>query len=198
MVKEKLIELIQHKLDQVDESGKYIYEVVEGYCNTIWPFFIEESYLKNDLYDLDHYTKRYDSVAVATDATSGKYYSLLPSPIINSKYGVRRITTSQGDTAEFEPTTDFVLRHMQGLDVDILNDTIFYVTRQERVDYNDSMTSAIAAVGVSMYLIVEFNEYEDTDDINVPAGKLNEFVMAVFNLATNKVPVDNVNNNSEG
>jgi hypothetical protein len=132
MQKKKLIELIQHRLGREDKTAKYNYYVVEGYCNTIYPLFLEMAFAKNDIFELDHFVKRYDSVAVQQDSTTNQYYSDLPENIVNSRYGVRRITQAQGTDADFTQTTDFTLRHMQGQEVDLIDTTIMYVVRQDR------------------------------------------------------------------
>ena len=58
------------------------------------------------------------------------------------------------------------------------------------------MTSSIATAGVNMHLIVQFEAYDELDDVNIPAGAFSEFVAMVTEYAMDNRPTDLLNNNA--
>jgi hypothetical protein len=60
------------------------------------------------------------------------------------------------------------------------------------------MTSSIANAGVSMFLIVGFEAYGETDDVNIPQGMFNEFMNMVIQFGLENRPTDLLNDNANG
>lgn len=194
MQKNKLIESIQYRLKPVDETEQFPYQVVEAYADQVYRAFVEMAHKKNDIYELDYLAKRYDSVPVVQDGVTDQYYSTLPEVIIDSKYGVRRITQAKDTSSSFVPATDQEIRYMYGSNADLLDTTILYTSRQNRVDYYGIGTSITS---VSMHLIIPLEKYGDEDEVNIPGGGFGEFVTAVVNYAMGTPLPDLLNNESD-
>lgn len=199
MIKAKLINLIQHRLSVIDDTIKNDYQVIEAYADLAWQQLIHDTYNK-DVTTLDFYAKEYKDTTVTLDSDTGRYYSTLPANILQltkRSEGVRHIHTMQGETVEFCPVSEDDYRRSNELYVGLLDTTIGYIVRQDRVDYDSSMTSSIAAAKVTMKLVIPFEDYDEEDEIVIPGGKALDFVQAVVSLAINDSRVDLFNNNSD-
>lgn len=202
MIKEKFIDLVRAHLQQEDKTNRFHPMVVEYAISDCYNEMLVKTYTK-DLYDLGVFSKKYgDSgtpVAVAQNTNTLEYYSTLPAeivplPDINS--GVLEILSLQSNSLVFAPMKRDEIKQIEGLEVQDIDDVIGYTVYKDRVVYT-GMTTAIAAAGVVMTLVIPFHAYSDTDIVYFPKGQERTIIEMVLTQLGVIPPKDLLNNNGE-
>lgn len=198
----KLIELIKHRLEGEAETknlGKLHPVVIEYNISQAYNFLLVRT-LQGRVSNLDPYTKEYNDVAIAQDATTGVYYSELPAPIIPiprmAGNGIVRISSTGSNELDFVPVTNSQLKVMYNLMVnDVTDDVISYVFKNGRIEYY-GMSADEAAETVNLELVVPFEAYDDTDYVSLPTGSSEALIEMVVNFMIGTPDSDNLNNNN--
>lgn len=199
MIKKKaLIELVRHRVNgefAAKHMSKVGSQMIAYYIGRAFNQLLIEVFRKN-LSNFDSYTKQYLSVAIALDATTDEYYSVLPAPIVQLPRacdGILHISGMTSKSVEFVPITNTQLQVMEGLDVNIIDDVVGYVFKHGRIEYQ-GMTAAIAAGTVKMSLVIPFEEYDYDDLVSVPTGADEELIKRVMTLIAGTPDADRINN----
>lgn len=181
MIKQEFRSLIMGYLDKVNEAVKYHHRFVDAAIEKGLNEFYNVVFLRNPL-ELQRYTYSFGYVtpiAVALEATTGMYYSNLPTgytyvPFPDKASGVRRISTpTQGGTL-FHPMDARELDLIpNGHYVDSVTSVVGYAVRRTRVEYYN-ISAAIIASGVRMDIVIPFSQYADTDFVPMPELTGNE------------------------
>lgn len=154
-----------------------------------------EEVIKN----IDQFSKEYTSQTVTLDPTIGLYYTTIPTALVSIPTvasGVRHINTNSGMGLDFVPTTEREQKYMDGLTTQLVDTNIGWWIKGNRIWYNESMTSSIAALGVRLVVIPMFSGFDSTDTVNVPGGRTQELIERVLALISPTAPVDLKANNA--
>jgi len=138
--------------------------------------------------EFDFVTKAYYDVDVTLDATTERYSSDLPAPILQVQGltdGVRNINTVKGTEFSFFPITEDEWELYRGTLADTINTKIGYMVKRNEVWYYNFNTTISK---VRMELVVPFSEFSNTDEVPLPAGKDQTLVQGVIDLLTQTVP----------
>jgi hypothetical protein len=220
ITKIELIELIEHRLQgeaRTKNLGKLHRKIIEYNIGRAYNESLRRM-MANGYVDLGNFTKEYENVAVSYDTTTRKYYSVLPEKIVainKPASGIYDIFIQEGtgvndsfsvsstdlftDNLQFVPMDNNRFRIMDGLDINTIDDVIGYTYKNYNVYYNGSTTylSQLSSnAGVRMLLVIPFEQYADTDDINIPFGDEEMLMERVVNFMIGTPDSDNVNNNN--
>jgi hypothetical protein len=207
MKKIKYIDLIRAEIDSLDKTRKIHPIVIEHEISTVYNDMIVSLYA-NGLVDMNHYARKYgllDTVKVLYNNYTKEYYSLLPEemiPLPDPNAGIVEILTKESMSLVFVPMTRSEFKMIENLECRQIDEVIGYTfyTGQAgeygRIVYN-GMTSAIAAVGVVMSLLIPFHAYADDDFVYFPSGQEQRIKDTVLQRLGIIPPPDLVNNNSD-
>jgi hypothetical protein len=194
MTRKAFLEIIQHRLKPGDNTTQMSLPYIEGVCDLVW----EQMALQLIKGSGDHenfYSKEYSPVTVTLDATTGRYYSDLPEMVVRD--GIDRISQIGSRDNDIIPISDSDFRHMASLEVYQVGGNIYYYYDYYRVYYGESMTSAIAAVGVTMDLIIPFSKFDIDEQLPMPQVAEASFVDAVIGYLSGTPLMDLLNTNKE-
>jgi len=207
MKKIKYIDLIRAEIDSIDKTKKIHPLVIEHEVSTVYNDMIIALYGAG-LVDMNHYAKKYglsDTVDVSYNAYTKEYYSLLPEEVIplpDPNAGIVEILAKESQSLVFAPMTRSEFKFIENLECRQIDEVIGYTLyagqagEYGRVVYN-GMTSAIAAAGVVMSLLIPFHAYDDDDFVYFPSGQEQKIKDTVLQrLGIIQAP-DLVNNNSD-
>lgn len=204
MNKEQIIELIGKTLAGgnlvPDGKGAYHPLVIEKYAAIVYPSFLFQVFKNATRYTdysrLDNFIKTY-TVSVTKDTQRDKYYSVLPAQLVYlpEQLGIRQISTIIGENNPFIPTEATASAIFSELEISIVDDSIRYWMEGTKIWYRN-MTSDIADVGVLMKLIVNFDEYADTDNVYLPPGGQDSFFNQIVAMIQKRKPEDIRNDNN--
>ena len=200
----ELIELIQHRLE-----GEARTKGLGKYHKTVLAYFIGRAFnslliqvFRNNLSNFDAYTKWYKDVDIEYDSTIGIYYSVLPAPVIQlprTGDGILQINDMLDQSIQYVPITNGELQNIDGLDIDTIDTVVGYTFKNGRVEYQgtdyDGSQSTYADI-VRMLLVIPFEEYADTDYVQIPTGSDELLLQTVINLLLGIPDSDNLNNNN--
>ena len=196
--KKALIELVRERISgefEAKQIGKVGDQKLAYYIGQVYNSALVAIFTRN-LTNFDPYTKEYQSVAISQDGNTNVYYSTLPSPIImiprKAGNGIMRISGMTSNSIEFVPMTNNMLQTIEGLEVDDVDDVVGYVFKNGRIEYQ-GMTATIAAGIVKMELIIPFEEYEDTDYVQIPTGSNEIIIQGVVQLLVGTPDADRIN-----
>jgi len=167
-----------------------IYQVVEA--------AIDRKNNKVDFTVVDAFAKIHRNIAVSDDADRSLKYSILPfAPLkLPEDRGIRMICPEDDPTNPFAPVDNNSQAVFAALDVGVVDDVPTYflekmVGNEYRVYYPDD----VVTTKVTMLLILPLSEYDDYDDIPMPAGKDLSIVDTVVERLREKPQEDVVNDN---
>lgn len=199
MTRKALLELIQHRLKQVDSTEQFPLLYIEGMCDVVWGSWSSEAV--NALnQDANFFTKAFNAVDVTEDVDSGYFFSTLPEQIVKLNRvgdGVMSINQINAKDNDFKPIKERDFRLMKGQEVDRTGSDIYFYVTYDTVFYGNSMTNDIADSGVDMRLAIPFSKYSYSEQLPLPAGKEMEFTEAVINLIIGTPPTNLTNKNSD-
>jgi hypothetical protein len=196
MVKKQLIELVSRHIkgndssvDRKYQADKRIIEldIAAAFNTIIYTIF------KKEPSNLGRYTKKYKNVAIVQDPDTLKYYAILPATVI-----------------QFPTPTDGIwkINEMQGRDISFVamdkrKNEMFYESEFQSIDnvIEFSLSSNIVdfenhdpdITEVLMDLVVTFTEWDDDEDVPLPAGQDLNIVNIVRELSGLR-PIDKLNN----
>ena len=199
--KKALIELVRQRANgelEAKQLGKVSDTMVAYYVGRVYNSILAEVLTKG-FSNTDPYVKEYTGMAISQDGTTNTYYSTLPEKIISiprrSGNGVVSIRGTQSESIEFAPMTNNMFRIIDGLDVDEVDDVIGYVYKNGKVEYK-GMTTTVASGTVKMELIIPFESYDDTDEINIPTGMDEVLIRRAVDLIMGIPDADRINDNN--
>jgi hypothetical protein len=208
MTIEETVDIIKSRLKPVDQTGQFHEETIRFAMSFIWNQLISDSVKKGDFSSLEFYSKEYTGQTASVDGTTGEYYIDLPVAICtmvddrNIQKGVRNLdfATSRGFT--FIPTTTKAYRLYSGqsvMDV-ILTKKIFYIVRRDKLIFLGTISAANIAIltgtGIRFDLVQSLDEYGYTEEIVIPDGKYEDFLLKTVNYLMGTPPVDLKNDNA--
>ena len=200
MTKEDITSLVYNHLLKVDKTNKYHINVIEKAVTVAFTQAYTEVFERNPRL-LDNYTVTYgktgDTLETAVDGDgSGMYVATIPVtyvPFNDKASAVRHIFTLAKSDTKFYPMSKY--------EADIADNTLFgetddrigYVVRQTTIEFY-GMT---AITSIRIDIVQDFDQYEATDDINMPFGNEQSLIDAVVERLRGIPPVDLTDNNSD-
>lgn len=182
MRKDKFIELIQRSIP-TDHNPT----VIEAYISLGYNTFVKNLLKQDSLYN-EYFTKTYEGVAVEKEANNDFYYSTLPAKVMNLKRpggGVWTIDTTGSYDLTFVPIPDMTYKIINNLTALKIPSHIPYAVMGGKVQYRVRM---LPIESVNMNLLVEFDEYDMSDDVNFPAGTELQIREVVMSYLQHKIP----------
>lgn len=196
MTKAEYIDLIRGIVDPSGRNPRYRPQFVEACIEMVYNQFTYN--LTEDKYiDFDFLTKEYTSQTVTLDATTDRYYTLLPAPLVPLKIpseAVRHVGSNQDVSCDFMPMRETDWELFSTLLSHSNDTTIGYIARYDRIWFNESMSSSIANAGVRLVLAVPFRSFTYDEHVNLPVGGV-ELVTNAINMLNGVQPMDLKNNN---
>ena len=182
-----------------DVKGRYHPEIIGKHVAIAYNTIIHDAYNEalsaNDMSQLDNFTKAYSSVPVVLDSARDRYYSNFPAGVakLPKNSSIRHISPMKDEANAFayiENTSISVFSELEVSQVDdipayfVEGDKVFYHWRNEMVET------------VLMKLVVPFDEFSDTDEVSIPAGKDQMVFGMIAELLRGKPPEDVINDNN--
>ena len=207
MKKIKYIDLVRANIDSIDKTRKIHPLVIEHEISVVYNDMIVSAFM-GGLVEMNHYARKYglsDTVDVSYNAYTKEYYSVLPEEIIplpDMNAGVVEILAKESNSLVFAPMTRSEIKFVENLECRQIDEVIGYTVyagqagENGRVVYN-GMTSAIAAAGVVMSLIIPFHAYADDDIVYFPSSQEQKVLDTVLQRLGIILAPDLVNNNSD-
>jgi hypothetical protein len=196
MTKAEYIDTIRNIVDPSGKNPRFRPQQIEACLEFVYNQFT--STLPESRYsDFDFLTKEYTSQTVTLDATTNRYYTDLPAPLVPLQIpseAVRHIGTNQAVAFDFCPITETIWGLMDGLFSHDIDTTIGYIVRYNKVWYNESMTADIVDAGVRMVLAVPFRSFDYDEDVNIPMGGI-DLAQAVVQILSGTQPMNLKNDN---
>ena len=189
MTKGNTIDYYRHLVGQVDPTSKYhpviVEKAISGACNSL----IYDAFSKRMQQNLDLYMKQYSSVAVAQDAVTKDWYSILPSKIMQLPIlgdGVREVTSPESHAVEFVPMTTDTAAMYPKMEVSQVINHIGYTVLLDRVVFTDLESRLGTTINsVNMRLVRPFEAYSDDEEFYVPSGqdeRLDQLVLSKLGI----------------
>ena len=194
MTKAEIRSMVRNRLMRIDQTAKFHDKVLDSWIERVANQVMHDAFNKN-LTNYDFYTRQYEGVTVVK--TGDIPYSTLPASVVqlpDRAEGVRKIQTTAGSGLEFVPVAMEDQELYLALEVGIIDTTIGYDVKQERVYYFGDMSLIDE---VDMWLVIPFTAYADTDEFVIPSGKDGQFFDQIVKLAMGTPPVDLINDNSD-
>lgn len=194
MTKAEIRSSVRNRLMQIDETAKYHDKVLDSWIERVANQIMHDAFSKN-LSNYDFYTKQYENVSLVKSGDI--VYALLPANIVqlpDRAEGVRKIQTTTGSGLEFVPVSMEEVELYSALEVGIIDTTIAYDVKQDRVYFWGDLSLITA---VDMWLVIPFTEYAETDEFVIPSGKDGQFFDGIVQIALSTPPKDLINDNSD-
>jgi hypothetical protein len=203
-----LISLVRDRLSGVTtpDDRKWHEETIRQYLSRAYNQLLCEL-SASGFRNLSLFAKLYgsdNSISVIQDNNTKIYYSVLPvdiSPLPNMMSGILNISPVEGQNVGFYP--------MERSDIPTYTNTLFSRVSGEigytvgvdnsgriTVDYFN-MNGDNAISHVKMYLIRPFEDYDDDEQIHIPAGQDEKMIESVVNFAIGTPVKDLKNSGSE-
>jgi hypothetical protein len=198
MNKQEIIYGVKNLLSPIDKTNRFHIEQIAVVCDLV---YAQSMMLSGDnlMDDLDLFAKEYTAQTITKDATRNLYYATIPVDTLhipNLTNGVRHVNTNQGQDMDFVPITEYEWNYMAGTEVQTTDTTIGFWRQGNKLWFDESMTSDIAAVGVRMGVLPRFREFADSDTIHIPGATDLQFMQQVVNVLAPSAPVDLKANNA--
>jgi hypothetical protein len=184
MKKVELIELMRARFPNV-QPGEIEFHIGRAINQIIYEVF------RNDLSNLDLYTKEYTGVAVLQNPTTDEYYCLLPEQICqlpDHAEGVRRVRKMKSKSLDFVPIQKDSESTFEGM-IGVGDSTIGYSVSMDRIIWE----SDPQVTEVRMDLVIPFEKYDYEDNIYIPAGQDNNVELAIAKFIEGSPPENNRN-----
>jgi hypothetical protein len=190
----------QH-IDQIEELlGEAYYDkiskpVIEVTLNTAY------NQICSTMNKFDLCRKRFTGIPVVWDSSAEVYYSDYPAAIVPTINSEMIVSTIKGSGALFSPTTEQESRLVYTLSSNDIDNRIYTILKRERIEYEnmesltdeeieDGATHTPKVPTVRMDLAIEFKEFEDTDEVYMPAGKDYEVKQIALDMLRNEPIID--------
>jgi len=182
-----------------DIKGKYHPEIISKHIETIYNAIIFEDSMarihKKQYSNLDSYTKTY-YVDLELDEIRDEYYFTLPGDIIQlpDNRGIRKICLKQDQAYSFIYRSNNTVDIYSELEASMVHDRPRYYLENVKVYIDEELREEIVEEGLLAKLVVSFNEFEDTDELPVPAGKDNMIFDMIVEKLRKKPKEENYSN----
>jgi hypothetical protein len=207
MTIEKEIGIIRLRVKKIDENAQFLDEYIRYIMSSVFNQMIGELFEAKDRRQLNYYCKEYTEVLATYNATTDEYSIALPAAIIATpfdksgiKEGVRDINYLKSRDLNFIPVTTEHYSLYSGQDVYLIDSKIRYMTFNDRIVFVSGITntnkSTFTATGLKLLLLVSLEEYDYTDELPIPAGKDEEFLLRTVNILLGTPPPDQTINNA--
>lgn len=199
ITKKAYIELVRDRINGEYESkhlGKLSNKKIDYYISLAYNSALVGMFTKG-LVSYENYTKEYQDVAIIQDTNTDVYYSVLPAPIIviprRAGSGIVRISGMNSSSVEYVPMTNGDFKVIDGLEVDLIDDVVGYIFKHGRIEYY-GMTTELVASTVKMELVIPFEEYNDTDYVQIPTGTDDMIIKNIIQMLMGQPDADRLNN----
>lgn len=187
MTKEQLIELVNERVER-----RWHPDYVAAMLSRVHAQMIYEVF-RLDPQMMIKYCKRYE---VPVQENDGEYFSVIPANLIDvagPTGGVRLIQTEKGDGVDFRPVTPYQWSMIKDLEVTKVSEAIRYWRAATNVVYRGKRIKELEGTNLIFWCLIPISEYEDEEDINIPAGIEMILVQQTLQLLMTK-PVDDLVN----
>lgn len=167
-----------------------------GYDNLLSQLFENSrtGVFRKDEFKLDNYTSTFTPttdppVVVQYDSERGKYYSVLPKPIMELKdnEGIRLIAPLTNEGGAGIPVTQVASVIRQSLVVSQINPRFTYKLENDRVYYEFPVVPITELI---MKLVVRFESLDDYDFVDEPAVMTGRGLYTIYNyVKDNLIPI---------
>lgn len=205
MTKGQLVELIISDVAggaiPSDLDSRYHPLVIEKYIDLVYSGILNQVSMNSIIYrdwgQLDQYCKAYKNVSCSKDYDRMEWYSELPAKIIEltKNRGIRLISPMQNQADKFkyrDNSSEDVWSALESQNV--VGYTNFY-REGGRVFYGN-FKEDYATEGLLFKLLVPMSEFDDDDEIGLPAAKSLEFVGMVRDMLLRRPPEDVAEDNN--
>ncbi len=211
MRKIELVEMVQDWLSggdaPADVRGKYHPQIIEKYIEAAYNDLIYQVATASmnpkekqvDWSQLDAFAQIFRNITVDDDADRGLKYSVLPFPPVKlpEEVGIRLISPEDDPSNPFAHVDNNSQSIFATLDVGIIDTVPSYsvekVTGNEyRVYYDVNIGSTTE---VTMLLILPFSQFDDYDEVLMPAGKDLSIIDTIVERLREKPQEDTINDN---
>ncbi len=195
MTKEELIDLVKIRL-----ADKHASVAIEKALSVAWNTILYNTF-RNNPDDLDLYSKEYfiETGDIETDTNTDIDYFELPVAVsqLPKSEQVRQVRPLQDTTNVFgivslsQRTT---LSNLQSADINEKRTTC--TVRGNRLEF-ENLSVAHKAAGVIAVLVIAFDEFDDTDDIYIPAGQDAQLLQLTSSYLEGMPPETKIDNNTD-
>jgi hypothetical protein len=196
--------LMQSRLgDVADQLPKFAEQEVSGFLtiayNAVMYALCLNAISNDDFSQLDQYTHAYPKVKIRFDQERDEFFSDIPAAIVHlpKNRGIRRISPMKDASSAFIPRdngNEDMLVGLEGVNVD---PRPRYYIEGKQVRYpRKFMVEEMAKAGVLMRLIIQFDEFDEDDELPLPAGKGIEIVQEVIQMLIGKSDPKKVEDNT--
>ncbi len=207
MNKEQLVKIIQTQLANGNVTsallGKYHPAEIEKFIEMAYNDVVGKAYSQSQRYSdfsqLDNHIKAFKNVPVAYDKDLCEYYSILPAPIIQipDNQAIRLISPMRDQGYAFVYEDNSATAVFNELEVNALDSSVAYQVEASQIRYKSGMTDDMAAAGVLMKLVVQFDALDDEDEVYMPSGQSTLITQIVVEyLSQRKAGPEQTNNDS--
>lgn len=192
MTKAEWISVIKNTLAKVDEQGRFREQLLERHISSVYTQMFNELYAQKPR-EIHKYVQQYtESISGVTDLSTGRTITKIPIALNRVNGGVFKAKTT---------TKDFLLTNWQNYNYAVDDD---FDTSGFKGDYmatvqGDTLyanTSTLATDTITYYMIVEFTELAETDEVLIPGGAEDHFIDRVIMTIQQMPPTDLINDNT--
>lgn len=201
MTKAEWISMVKWRLPQIDKTKKYDERLIERYINMFRNKYLHDTLRKTDS-NISFYAKEYKNQSILLDSDTDIYYTLLPATVVQLPYnqeGIVKIQSETGTGLEYVPIDEEDLELLDDLYSmnSIIDSTIGFVLKEDRVLYDKNMTASTAANPVKISMVQDFVSYSSGDVVIMPQGRDAEIITETVNFMLGIPPKDLISNNSD-
>lgn len=204
MTKQNLIDLVIDWLSGGDIThdlkSKYHPVVISKHIEMAYSAYakrmFQEAKSTGNHSNLDSFTKVFEDVDVLYNDKRKKYYSILPSEILQlpDGGGIRSISPMEEEEYQFGYIENNSMPVYMELELSKIGDVATYMIESNNVIYQNLPADITKLL---MKLIVPFSSLSKNDNVGLPTGGENEIFRLVIELLSKKPNEDLNNNNRE-
>lgn len=206
MRKQELVDMIESRLsggDTIpDVKGRYhgaiIIKHIEAAYNKLIRDTFDEAEKKQDFSQLDTYAKNFRDIDVSDDADRSLKYSKLPFPPVRlpQNVGIRMVYPQDDPTNPFAHVDSNSQAVFSVLDVgSVDNVPSFWIEKYAGNEYRIYYDQVGAITKVAMLLLLPLSQYDDFDEIPMPAGQDLAVVDLIVERMSGMAQEDQINDN---
>lgn len=204
MIKKAFLEVIQKRVNPIDESNQFGVQYIEGVVDVFWQQYAL-NYMNKYGSDPGFFTKTYSTGALSTDS-SGRYYADLPESIIklpqtpnsSGSEGVVSVYedfTTAANASAFKPIRERDYKSLINLPTYSTGTEYYFWVRYDKIFFSDNISAGIESGGVEVDLMVPFSKYSYTEDLPIPTDLEKLLIVDVVGYIQGTPFVDQLNNN---
>ena len=203
MIKKAFLEVIQKRVNPIDESNQFGLQFIEGVTDIFWQQYAL-NYMNKYGCDPSFFTKNYSTGALSTDS-AGRLYADLPESIIklpqtpnsSGSEGVVAVYEdfTSANISAFKPIRERDYRSILSLPIYSTGTEYYFWVRYDKIFFSDNVTAGIESSGVQVDLMVPFSKYSYTEDLPIPTDLEKMLIVDVVSYIQGTPFVDQLNNN---